>query len=102
MTQTPGVFQDEEHRTNIGILNTSSEQIQVRVSLSASEGGFLGDAIWTLGPYEWKQAPATTLGVDEISNGLVRFVEIGSGALFQTYISVVDQETGDAIYVPGQ
>jgi hypothetical protein len=29
-------------------------------------------------------------------------VEIGSGALFQTYISVVDQETGDAIYVPGQ
>jgi hypothetical protein len=97
----PGLYQGNGYRTNIGILNTSAVQFDVKVWAVDSNGTVTGIATWTLKPYEQKQVAVTSLGVSNTSGGYVVFSLVGNSGSFQAYATVVDQETGDAVYTTG-
>ena len=98
----PGVFQSTDYRTNIGVLNTSGEELILGVRVVSVGGGELGAQDWTLEPYEWKQVPVTALGVNSAAGGFVTMTRMSTTGTFRGYCSVVDQETGDAVYTAGQ
>ncbi len=97
----PGVYQGGDHRTNIGVLNTSGVRLDLLVNVLNQTGSSLGSATWTLLPYEQKQVSVTRLGVQEVSGGCVLINQRGTGGSFKTYATVVDEKTGDAVYTPG-
>jgi len=98
----PGVYQNGAYRTNIGALNTSASQVEIRVQIFGADGTMLGNQTWTLKPYEQKQVSVTKLGVSSASGGYVKFTRVGSSGSFQAYATVVDQKTGDAVYSLGR
>ncbi len=94
-------------RTNLGMVNLTGHDIQTRVRLYDSEGELLGtlsDADTLLRPYEMKQVNRVynKVGVSELASGyaLVTVTSDGAKALF--YASVVDNGSGDPIYIPTQ
>lgn len=97
----PGVFQDAAHRTNIGVLNTSDETIDLDIAVYGPAGETLGIAQWQIRPYEQSQAPVTALGVGQAVGGYVVITRTTSVGSFRAYASVVDQATGDAAYAAG-
>ncbi len=101
MVVIPGLYQGDEYRTNIGILNTTASQFDVKVWVCQPNGTVLGSATWTLRPYEQKQVPVTSLGVSSAAGGYVAFSRTGNFGSFQAYATVVDQYTGDAVYTQG-
>jgi hypothetical protein len=88
------------YRTNIGFVNTSGGTIDVTVDLYTAGGAYLGSVTTTLQPYMYKQInkifEAVTGG--DVSDGYA-VVRSGSGS-FLCYASVVDNATGDPIFVP--
>ncbi len=97
----PGIYQNDAHRTNIGVLNTSGVALDLIVSVYGNHGSSLGSANWTLQPYEQKQSSLTALGVNAASGGYVVINQRGTGGSFRSYATVVDQNSGDAVYTPG-
>jgi len=98
----PGLFQDDDHRTNVGALNTSGTQLTLEVSIVGVGGQILGSAQWVLQPYEQRQVPIASLGATTASGGYATFTRTAGVGRFRAYASVVDQHTGDSVYTPGQ
>jgi formylglycine-generating enzyme required for sulfatase activity len=95
---------DEGYRANVGFLNVTGQSIDVEVSLYLSTGVHLGILDYVLLPYEYDQVAnvfdaVSTTNVED-GYALVRTTTTG-GELF-TYASVIDNRSGDAIYIPGQ
>jgi hypothetical protein len=94
-----GLFQNSTHRTNLGIVNTSPEQITVRIEFSDVGGQQIGVTVeWTLLPYEHRQRSLPDLGVSQIDGGGARMTLQSADGSFRAYTSTVDQVTGDAAY----
>jgi len=98
----PGVRQDDSYRTNVGVLNTSPEEITVKIDVHASDGTVVGSGSWTLPPYSQKQVGVSSLGVSNLATGYVAVTRTSGSGGFLAYISRVDNATGDAVYVPGR
>lgn len=93
----PSLRQNIDFRTNIGLLNTCTAPISVRLRLFDSHGGELAVADQILPPRVPVQllAPYGHLaGRDDIASGYVR-VEVTSGGQVIAYASVVDNHTND-------
>ncbi len=97
----PGVYQGADYRTNIGLVNTSGSNIDIDVRILARDGSTLATAEWALKPYEQKQVSVTSMGVASADGGSVIFTRMGTIGSFRAYATVVDQQTGDAVYTPG-
>jgi len=97
----PGVYQGADYRTNVGVVNTSGVQTDVKVVIVGAGGGQLASEEWSLKPYEQKQVAVTSMGVNAASGGFVTVTQMGTTGSFQAYATVVDQKTGDAVYTPG-
>lgn len=94
-----GLFQTGSHRTNIGVLNTSGEQISLRIELFGPGGQPLGSPIvWKLKPFEQRQEGLPALGVTSLDGGSARVSLSTSAGSFAVYSSTVDEATGDAAY----
>ncbi|MEN8164921.1 MAG: hypothetical protein ABFS37_12385 [Acidobacteriota bacterium] len=98
----PGVFKNSGFRTNIGLLNTSGESLEVQIVVYDDGGDEVASTFWTLPPYAHKQASLNALGVGNMSGGTVVITRRSSGGSFRAYTSTVDQKSGDAVYNPGQ
>ena len=97
----PGVYQNTDHRTNLGVLNTSDSTVSVDIRVMGSNGEMLGSASWTLRPFEQRQVSVTNLGVEAADGGFATITRTSEQGSFRAYLSVVDQATGDAVYTPG-
>ncbi len=97
----PGVTDNRDHRTNLGALNTSSSAIDVMVAIFDSRGGEVGSETWRLQPFEQRQQRVTTLGATGLDGGTAVFSLTSSSGSFLAYASVVDNATGDAVYIAG-
>jgi hypothetical protein len=91
-------------RTNIGVVSASSVPITVTVDLYNGGGAQLGRRTFDLDPFESKQetnsySKVTTGAVDP---GYAVVKSVSPGARYFAYASVVDNRTGDPIYVPAQ
>jgi len=97
-----GLFQNADYRTNIGAVNTSSSPVTLDVTLRGADGTVAGSATWNLPPYGQKQVSVKDLGVTSITGGSVSFGRTSASGSFQAYTTVVDQKSGDAVYILGR
>jgi hypothetical protein len=99
---------DDAARTNIGVVNASAIPISVDVRFFAADGVLLADLQLEIKPFESRQINDvfSSLGSAKAFNELHDAYAVVSsstiGAAFFTYASVVDNETNDALFVPGR
>jgi len=90
------------YRTNIGFLNTSDTTITVQAHLFYGTGIPLGSKTVSLGAYEYQQVDRIFRSVTSfaVDNGYAILSTATSGGAFLAYGSVVDNSSGDPVYVP--
>ena len=93
-------------RTNIGLLNLGDSTLLMEVRLYSANGVALGEITVFLDPYELQQINrifqrVTTNQVDD-GFALVTAGFTGGGERFLAYASVVDNRTGDPVFIPAR
>jgi hypothetical protein len=90
------------YRTNIGLCEVAGAEVEVRYALYSPTGSNLGDAIVSLAPYEVRQINDVYLhlGAADRDNTHVELWMLSGSGEYTAYASVVDNVSGDAIYVP--
>jgi hypothetical protein len=96
------VDRNGDRRTNIGVCEVGGGAVDLRYVLKNADGVTLGVGQVALGAYEVQQINDVygALGVPDEDNTRVDFfMDAGDGA-FTAYASVVDNLSGDAVFVP--
>jgi hypothetical protein len=90
------------YRTNLGFLNCTASQAEVRIDLFRSSGAPLGTVNSTLGPFMHRQLNRIFERVteDDVTDGFATITSTTPGSQLIAYASVVDNATGDPVYVP--
>ena len=94
----------EAYRTNVGVVNTTGASVTLEFDLFTASADSLGSVPLTLRPYEMRQIPAifTLVTSEEIEDGYAMVRTSTEGGRFFAYASVVDNLSGDAIFIPAQ
>lgn len=89
-------------RTNLGFVSASLVPIDIEIRFATAIGRHLGTYTFQLKPYEFKQLDkAFELVSNEVVNGGYATVRTTTtGGVFFAYASVVDNRTGDPVFVP--
>jgi formylglycine-generating enzyme required for sulfatase activity len=95
---------EEGYRSNVGFLNVTGQSIDVELSLYLSTGVHLGTLDYALRPYEYDQVTNIfdKVSTTNVEDGYALVRTTTSGGEFFTCASVIDNRSGDAIYIPGQ
>ena len=90
------------YRTNVGFLNCTTETIAVRAELYTSDGDRLGTRSYDLEPLMFSQKDRIFEQVtdEDVDDGYVVVTTTTPGGRFFAYASVVDNRTGDPVYIP--
>ena len=100
-TFLPHLIQNEDYRTNLGFSEAGFGEVVVGIDLYDRYGTLLGSTGFGMGVSGYKQFNefVKSLGISELDNGYIRVrVVSGEGMVFP-YLSVVDNRSGDAIFV---
>ena len=95
----PGARNNSSHRTNVGALNMAVGGIDLEVTVLDASGREIGSEVWHLGSKETRQQRITTLISGSLNGGSVVFRRLNTWGPFAGYASVVDNTTGDAVYL---
>ena len=102
--QMIGLLTDADYRSNVGVVNVSkTDSATVTVELRARSGELLGSNTEVFPPWTHKQYNRIfdVLGIPPSNNARV-IVRVGDGTgRALSYASIVDNRTGDPIYLPG-
>jgi hypothetical protein len=98
---------DDDHtgyRTAIGLLNLTATDLRVRIMLYESTGKLFGPYSKTLGPFEYVQLDKVFRNVTfrNVSDGYAILTTESLHGKYLAYASVVDNQSGDAIFIPAQ
>jgi len=90
-------------RTNLGLVNVTEGPITVEVDLVAADGAPLGTVTPSLRPFEHRQLNDVfhLAGADDVPDGYAVVRTTSDDGRFFAYASVVDNGTGDAIFLLG-
>ncbi len=90
------------YRTNLLFVNATTSSMQLNIDLYTSSGAYLGRQSRTLAGYEYKQIDKVfeTVTGSDVSDGYAVLSSPTSGAYFFCGASVIDNRTGDAVFVP--
>ena len=96
--------ENDAFRTNIGLVNLSPFEITVRIDLYRGSGNLLGPVTVDLAPYEMRQINRVfdEVGGGTVDNGFAVVSVRSTEGKVLAYASVVDNRSGDPIYVPSQ
>jgi hypothetical protein len=91
-------------RTNIGLVNVTAAPLAAQIGLYSAQGTWLGTKVLSLAPYEFRQETEIFRSVtaSDVSDGFAVVSSATAGARFFAYASVVDNGSGDPIYIPAQ
>ncbi len=91
-------------RANVGIAEVSGAPVTVRYALKDSEGNTLGTGSLSLDAYQVKQLNDiyAEVGAAAAENTRLDLYHDGGSGSFTAYGSVVDNGSGDAIYIPAK
>ncbi len=91
-------------RSNVGLLNVTAGQVEVSVSLYLGSGALVGTWTRTLRPYEMVQATQifVAVGAGTVDNGFAVVEVLTSGGEVMAFASVVDNGSGDPVFIPLQ
>ncbi len=94
----------QSYRTNMGFLNASEFDILVDVDLYSAAGILLGSTQFPLRPYElWQETDIyERVTDDDVEAGFAVVRTQTEDARFFAYASVVDNNSGDPIFIPAQ
>jgi hypothetical protein len=94
----------ESFRTNVGFVNTTDASVALEVDLFTADASLLGSVPATLRPYEMRQIPAvfTQVTSESVEDGYAVVRTTTEAGRFFAYASVVDNLSGDAIFIPSQ
>ncbi|HVT05690.1 MAG TPA: hypothetical protein VHL58_20220 [Thermoanaerobaculia bacterium] len=87
-------------RSNVGIVNVGVGQLAVTLTLRDAEGGSLATAMMTAPPFSHTQTSVATLFAQTSSTNDNAFLELSAATGFLAYVSVVDNSSGDSIFIP--
>lgn len=90
-------------RVALGLVNASPAAITVQADFRAHNGVHLGSSqLFELQPFEFRQIEAVfeLVANDPVSDGVIIVRTLTGGARFFAYASVVDNITGDPIFIP--
>jgi hypothetical protein len=90
---------DSAFRTNVGVVNLTGAPIQVEARFLASDGSSLGSRSWTIPAYGFHQENGAVPGNGEVAVSAVLRC-LTQGGRFLAYGSVVDNVSGDPVFVP--
>jgi len=90
------------YRSAVGLVNLTHTQLRLTLMLYSSEGRFFGPLTQVLRPYEYVQLDKVfrQLTFIDVPDGYVTISTAAPGARFLAYASVVDNRSGDAIFIP--
>jgi hypothetical protein len=88
-------------RTNIGLVNATASPISVQIDLYSAQRTWLGREALSLAPYEFRQETEIFRSVtfSDVNDGFAVVTGGPAGARFLAYASVVDNASGDPIYI---
>lgn len=91
-------------RTNIGLVNLVGAQTKIEIDLFAADGTGLGMVTRNLKPFEHKQVNDVfeAAGAQDVPDGFAVVRTISDSGRFLTYASVVDNGSGDAVFLLGE
>jgi hypothetical protein len=92
---------DSGYRTNIGLVNAGANDITVEVDLLDGDGNLLGTLSYDLRSFEYKQISNIFSKVtgQDVPEGVAVVRTTTEHGRFFAYASVVDNRSGDPIYV---
>ncbi len=92
------------YRTNIGFANACGATISVDISLFAADGFEIGRTTVELGPYSYEQVTNVfnAVSAGDVEHGFAVVETTTAGARYFAYASVVDNRSGDGIYIPAR
>lgn len=93
---------DTGFRTNIGAVNTTAGEIVVTVELFRGNGDRLGEVPMTLPPYAYHQENDILRAGADLPDAFAIVRSATPGAGYLCYASVVDNRSGDPVYIPGR
>jgi hypothetical protein len=90
------------YRTNVGFASASARSIDLTIDFFSGDGGYLGRKKLTVKPFSFKQLtePIKKLTNDRIDDAFAVVWSNTDGARFFAYASVIDNLSGDPVYVP--
>lgn len=89
-------------RTNLGVTEVSGNPATVRIRTFDSSGAQVGENVLAVDANGQVQAGLAQLGVAELFNGRATFEVIGGSGRVLGYASVIDNISGDPIYIPAR
>lgn len=91
-------------RTNIGLLNTTGLPITVEIRLRNRDGAVVGSISQPLAPFEFRQLdkPYAGFTTADVPEGFAILWTNTPGGRFLAYASVIDNRSGDPIYIPAR
>ncbi|MDP9361414.1 MAG: proprotein convertase P-domain-containing protein [Acidobacteriota bacterium] len=89
-------------RTNLGAINTGSSDAVVRFALFDAAGQALGSTDRTVRPLQVVQFPVDALTSSAVADGRIEVQMISGTTGAIAWASVIDNATGDPIFVPAQ
>lgn len=101
LTSSPS--NDSGFRTNLGLVNLEGFPVSIDIDLYLADLTNLGRVSVDLEPYEYDQIDGIFSRVtsDPVADGIAITRAATTGARYLTYASVIDNLTGDPIYIPG-
>ncbi|MGV8038867.1 MAG: CARDB domain-containing protein [Thermoanaerobaculaceae bacterium] len=89
-------------RTNLGAVNAGSGTISVEIELFSSAGALLGQVPMTLRGYEYQQVDKVfeRVTTTAVAGGYAVVRTSTAGGRFFAYASVIDNRTGDPVFIP--
>jgi len=101
---TQDVDDETGFRTNLGFVNRSPAAITVDVAFHSAGGDHLGDLAVELRPFEHRQLNRVFRQVTSaaVADGHVTVSTSTPGGSFVAYASVVDNTSGDPVYIPAE
>jgi len=92
------------YRTNIGFVNATASGLALKADLYRADGSLLGGRSYNLAPYEYRQIDKIFEGVtsSDVEDGYAVLYTTTNGGSFFAYASVVDNRTGDPVYITPQ
>ena len=89
-------------RTNVGLVNLSNQTITVNLDLRSASGTSYGTLSYPLRPFEFIQKDKIFKRVtsNTVSDGYIHITSPTSGARYLAYATVIDNVTGDSVFIP--
>ncbi len=96
----PQLRRTSAFRSNVGFVNLAAETLKVRVDYHRADGSLLGTRHYTVAPNAYFQQTKAVPGTEDVTGVSATVRAETTGARYLAYASVVDNTSGDPVFVP--